>query len=141
MCLFIAFAIMDQPETFQALLDMLNAFYGTELTGDGVVELGKKVLSAERDFNKRAGFTKADDRLPRFFYTDPIAPHNQVFSMKDEELDDGLQLVIGTMTVMGGAARRASPRCLDRKRDWAPRDARGHGESTDQLRCNWRLNC
>ncbi len=26
MCLFIAFAIRDQPETFQALLDMLNAF-------------------------------------------------------------------------------------------------------------------
>ena len=87
MCLFIAFAIMDQPETFQALLDMLNAFYGTELTGDGVVELGKTVLSAERDFNKRAGFSKEDDRLPRFFYTDPIEPHNQVFSMKDEELD------------------------------------------------------
>jgi len=87
MCLFIAFAIMDQEETFQALLDMLNAFYGTELTGDSVVELGKKVLSAERDFNKRAGFTAADDRLPRFFYTDTIEPHNQAFSMSDEELD------------------------------------------------------
>jgi aldehyde:ferredoxin oxidoreductase len=88
MCLFIAFAIMDQPETFQAMLDMLNAFYGTNLTGDDVVALGKKVLSAERDFNKRAGFTKEHDRLPRFFYTDPIAPHNQTFTMKDEELDD-----------------------------------------------------
>jgi aldehyde:ferredoxin oxidoreductase len=88
MCLFIAFAIMDQPETFQALLDLLNAFYGTELTGDGVVELGKKVLSAERDFNARAGFTKAHDRLPRFFYTEPIAPHNQVFGITDAELDE-----------------------------------------------------
>jgi aldehyde:ferredoxin oxidoreductase len=87
MCLFIAFAIMDQPETFQAMLDMLNAFYGTELTGDGVVALGQKVLSAERDFNKRAGFTKAHDRLPRYFYTDPIAPHNQVFSVTDADLD------------------------------------------------------
>ncbi len=29
MCLFIAFAILDQPETFQALLDMLGCFYGT----------------------------------------------------------------------------------------------------------------
>ncbi len=87
MCLFIAFAILDQPETFQAFLDMLNAFYGTELTGDSVVELGKKVLSAERDFNARAGFTKYHDRLPRFFYTDPIAPHNQVFSVSDEEMD------------------------------------------------------
>jgi len=87
MCLFIAFAIMDQPETFQALIDMLNAFYGTNLTADGVVALGKQVLSVERDFNQRAGFTKADDRLPRYFYTDPIAPHNQTFSVTDEDLD------------------------------------------------------
>jgi len=87
MCLFIAFAIMDQPETFQALLDMLGSFYGIEMTGDDVVALGKKVLSAERDFNARAGFTKHHDRLPRFFYTDPIAPHNQVFSVPDEEMD------------------------------------------------------
>lgn len=88
MCLFIAFAIMDQPDTFQALLDMLGAFYGITMTGDDVVALGKKVLAAERDFNKRAGFTKEHDRLPRFFYTDPIAPHNQTFSVKDEELDE-----------------------------------------------------
>jgi aldehyde:ferredoxin oxidoreductase len=87
MCLFIAFAIMDQPETFQALLDLLGSFYGIEMTGDDVVALGKRVLSAERDFNKRAGFTNAHDRLPRYFYTDPIAPHNQVFGMTDEELD------------------------------------------------------
>ncbi|MDD2850527.1 MAG: aldehyde ferredoxin oxidoreductase C-terminal domain-containing protein [Desulfuromonadaceae bacterium] len=88
MCLFIAFAILDQPETFQALLDMLGSFYGITMTGDDVVALGKKVLSAERDFNTRAGFTKHDDRLPRFFYNEPIAPHNQTFLMKDEELDE-----------------------------------------------------
>jgi aldehyde:ferredoxin oxidoreductase len=88
MCLFIAFAILDQPETFQALLDMLGSFYGVTMTGDDVVALGKRVLSAERDFNTRAGFTKHDDRLPRFFYTEPIAPHNQTFLVTDEELDE-----------------------------------------------------
>jgi aldehyde:ferredoxin oxidoreductase len=88
MCLFIAFAIMDQPETFQALLDMLGSFYGITMTGDDVVALGKKVLSAERDFNTRAGFTKHHDRLPRFFYNETIEPHNQTFMMKDEELDE-----------------------------------------------------
>jgi len=87
MCLFIAFAILDQPDTFQSLLDLLNSFYGLELTADSVTELGKKVLKIERDFNKRAGFTKEDDRLPRFFYTDPIPPHNVKFMVKDEELD------------------------------------------------------
>jgi aldehyde:ferredoxin oxidoreductase len=87
MCLFIAFAILDQPDTFQALLDMLNSFYGLNLTGDGVTELGKTVLTMERDFNARAGFTAAQDRLPRFFKTEPIAPHNVTFDVKDEDLD------------------------------------------------------
>jgi len=87
MCLFIAFAILDQPETFQAMLDMLNAFYGLNLTADGVTELGKKVLSMERDFNTRAGFTPQQDRLPRYFTTEPVAPHNVTFDVKDEDLD------------------------------------------------------
>ncbi|OGW42413.1 MAG: aldehyde ferredoxin oxidoreductase [Nitrospirae bacterium GWD2_57_9] len=87
MCLFIAFAILDQPETFQALLDLMNATYGLNLTGDSVVELGKKVLTSERDFNARAGFTSAQDRLPRFMMTEPIAPHNVTFQVKDEDLD------------------------------------------------------
>lgn len=87
MCLFIAFAILDQPETFQALIDMLNAFYGLSLDADGVAELGKKVLKSEREFNKSAGFTSAHDRLPKFFYTEKLAPHNTVFQVSDKDLD------------------------------------------------------
>jgi aldehyde:ferredoxin oxidoreductase len=87
MCLFIAFPAMDQPETFQALIDMINAFYGLSLTGDDVTELGKSVLRNERDFNRRAGFTAEHDRLPAFFYKEALAPHNVTFDVKDEELD------------------------------------------------------
>ena len=53
MCLFVAFATMDQPETFQALVDMLNSFSGLSLTGDDVVALGRNVLTMERNFTKR----------------------------------------------------------------------------------------
>jgi aldehyde:ferredoxin oxidoreductase len=87
MCLFIAFAVLDQPETFQALIDMINAFYGLDLTADGVTELGKSVLRNERDFNIRAGFTAKDDRVPAFFRKEKLPPHNIVFEVKDEELD------------------------------------------------------
>jgi aldehyde:ferredoxin oxidoreductase len=87
MCLFIAFAVLDQPETFQALIDLINAFYGLNMTGDDVAALGKQVLKTERDFNARAGFTKEDDRLPGFFKTERLAPHNVVFTVPDEELD------------------------------------------------------
>jgi len=87
MCLFIAFAVLDQPETFQALIDMINAFYGGELTADGVAELGKSVLKTERDFNAQAGFTSKQDRLPEYFIKEKLPPHDVTFKVKDEELD------------------------------------------------------
>ncbi len=87
MCLFIAFAILDQPETFQALVDIIGAYTGTDFTADGITELGKKVLTMEPDFNARAGFTKAHDRLPDYFKTEALPPHNVTFGVTDEELD------------------------------------------------------
>jgi len=87
MCLFIAFAILDQPDTFQALLDVISGFSGQPLTADDVNNLGMSVLKAERDFNTRAGFTSKDDRLPEFFKKEALAPHNVTFGVTDEELD------------------------------------------------------
>ena len=87
MCLFVAFATADQPETFQAFLDVLNAFSGASLTGDDVTALGKQVLEMERDFNARAGFTEKDDRLPEYFHKEALPPHNVTFKVTDEDLD------------------------------------------------------
>jgi aldehyde:ferredoxin oxidoreductase len=87
MCVFTAFALMDQPETAQALIDLINAFYGWNWTADDTVEFGKKVLTMERDFNTRAGFTKEQDRLPSFMKVERLAPHNLTFQVTDEELD------------------------------------------------------
>ena len=44
-------------------------------------------MAMERDFNSRAGFTSKQDRLPEFFKTERLPPHNVVFEVKDEELD------------------------------------------------------
>ena len=87
-CLFIAFAILDIPEGFNALVDMINAQYGLSLTGDDVTELGKSVLKTERAFNKAAGFSNAHDRLPEFFEYEPCAPHNAVWDFTPEEIDE-----------------------------------------------------
>ena len=87
MCLFIAFAVLDQPETFQALIDMINANYGLSLTADDVTELGKSVLKKENDFNKAAGFSAEMNRLPEYFKTEVFPPHNVTFAVPDSELD------------------------------------------------------
>ena len=88
MCLFVAFPVLDQPETFQALIDMINAFYGLSLTADDVSELGKSILKNERDFNQAAGLTSKDDRLPDYFKKEKLPPHDITFEVKDEDLDE-----------------------------------------------------
>jgi aldehyde:ferredoxin oxidoreductase len=87
MCLFIAFAILDQPDTFQALVDLINSFSGQNFTADDLAEQGKTILKMERDFNTRAGFTEKDDRLPDYFKKEALPPHNVTFEVKDEDLD------------------------------------------------------
>ena len=87
MCLFIAFAALDDPNCLPALIDLINARFGINLTGDDVTNLGKTILKTERAFNQAAGFNNADDRLPEFFYEEPLPPHNVVVDFTPEEID------------------------------------------------------
>ena len=86
-CLFIAFAALDNPDTLKALIGMINARHGWTMAVDDFMEIGKEILRRERLFNSMAGFTEKDDRLPKFFLTEKISPHNHVFDIPDEELD------------------------------------------------------
>ena len=87
LCLFVAFCVLDEAEAMPTIVDLLNARYGSSLTPDDVVALGQRVLKIERAFNAAAGFTAKDDRLPRFFQTEPLSPHGVVFDVPDAELD------------------------------------------------------
>jgi aldehyde:ferredoxin oxidoreductase len=87
MCLFIAFAALDDEKCLPALIDLLNARFDLTLTADDVVNLGKYILKTERAFNTAAGFTNTDDRLPDFFYTEKLPPHNVVFDFTGDEID------------------------------------------------------
>ncbi len=87
LCVFVAFAVMDIPSGMEAIPKMINARYGWNMSLDDLMEYGKEVLRAERHFNRAAGFTNADDRLPEFFEREPLPPHNVVFDVPAEELD------------------------------------------------------
>jgi aldehyde:ferredoxin oxidoreductase len=86
-CLFIAFAILDIPEGFQGLVDECNGVLGTDWTMDDVGRVGKEILDKEIAFNRGAGFTKADDRIPEFMKYEPLPPHDGVWDVPDETLD------------------------------------------------------
>ncbi len=86
-CLFIAFAVLDIPEGLEGVVDTLNGVLGTSLTVNDVAGYGQQIIDTERAFNKAAGFTEKDDRLPEFFLKEPLPPHNEIFNVSDEELD------------------------------------------------------
>ncbi len=87
LCLFVAFAVLDDPTALEGICEMLSGFYGREFTADDFLQIGKDALAAERHFNAAAGFTAADDRLPDFFKKEKLAPHDVTFAVADEELD------------------------------------------------------
>jgi aldehyde:ferredoxin oxidoreductase len=101
LCIFVAFAVLDIPDAFTAIHDMLEAHTGDSWDPDALMQLGKETLVFERLFNQKAGFTAADDRLPAFFKTVPLPPHNIVFQVTDEDLDSVFDFVPETAAQMG----------------------------------------
>lgn len=87
LCIFVAFAVLDMPEALDAIFEMAAAHTGQDWDVDALMQLGKETLTYERLFNEHAGFTNEDDRLPKFFYEEPLAPHDVVFTVTDEDLD------------------------------------------------------
>jgi len=83
-CAFSGFGFSLAPENIAALL---NARYGWEVEEDILQVLGRQTIKLEREFNRRAGFTKADDRLPEWMTREPLPPTNAVFDVPEEDLD------------------------------------------------------
>ena len=86
LCLMASFALTT-PAGGEAFLKAMNARFGTSFGPDAIPAMGIRVLKAEREFNRKAGFTQKDDRLPKFFYEEALPPHNKVFLVKDEDID------------------------------------------------------
>ncbi|MFC2078128.1 aldehyde ferredoxin oxidoreductase family protein [Candidatus Bipolaricaulota bacterium] len=86
-CLFIAFAILDIESGFQGMIDECNGMLGTSWTADDVGRIGKEILDLELDFNRKAGFTAADDRLPEFMTYEKLPPHDVTWDIADSEID------------------------------------------------------
>jgi aldehyde:ferredoxin oxidoreductase len=66
---------------------LVNGRYGWNVGPDYLQQLGLECIRMERAFNRRAGFTSADDRIPEWMTREPLSPSNSVFDVPDEELD------------------------------------------------------
>ena len=83
-CIFAGFGFAAAPDTIS---ELVNARYGTSFDKDLLRRLGQETIAYERDFNRRAGFTRSDDRLPEWLRREPLPPHNTVFDVAEDELD------------------------------------------------------
>lgn len=83
-CIFAGFGFAAAPETIR---DLLNTRYDWQVTADVLAQLGSETLALEREFNRRAGFAPADDRLPEWMRREPLPPHNAVFDVPEVDLD------------------------------------------------------
>lgn len=83
-CIFAGFGFSNN---FEVIPSLLNARYGWDTGVEILEELGYESLKLEREFNRQAGFTTADDRLPEWMTREPLPPHNAVFDVPEEEMD------------------------------------------------------
>jgi aldehyde:ferredoxin oxidoreductase len=85
-CLFGGFALAT-PEGGGAFFQAMGAMLGRPFGPGDMIEMGSRCLTSEHAFNRNAGLTAADDRLPEFFKTEPLAPTGATFNVTDAELD------------------------------------------------------
>jgi aldehyde:ferredoxin oxidoreductase len=86
-CLFIAFACLDIPEGLEGLIEECNGVLGTDWTTDDITRIGQETLDKELAFNRAAGFTPADDRVPEFMNYEKLPPHDVTWDVPNETLD------------------------------------------------------
>lgn len=92
-CIFAGFGYAATPDG--VVKRLLAARYGWDDLPDNILqELGKQTIKLEREFNRRAGFTKADDRIPKWMTEEALPENGSVFDVSGEALDhifDGIE--------------------------------------------------
>jgi aldehyde:ferredoxin oxidoreductase len=84
LCLFARPPVIADP---QLMADMINGIYGWGWTPADLDRSNRDVLRTELEFNRRAGITASDHRIPEYMREEPLAPHNVTFDIPDAELD------------------------------------------------------
>lgn len=82
------FFIGLNPDTINVVSALYEAKYGVKTLPEQIIRKGQEVLSAEREFNRRAGIMPIT-RLPEFFEYEKLPPHNTVVDVSLEFKENG----------------------------------------------------
>jgi len=75
-----------QSGGMENLFKAVTAITGEQFGNQEWRQLGIHCLTAEIDFNRRAGLAKEDDRLPDMFHEEPLAPYHEAVPCPDKDL-------------------------------------------------------
>lgn len=84
LCLFARPPVIAEP---QLMVDLLNGRYGWGWSKADLDRANREVLRTELEFNRRAGFTPANYRIPEYMREEPLPPHQATFDVPDSDLD------------------------------------------------------
>jgi aldehyde:ferredoxin oxidoreductase len=83
-CLMAGVGFAAEPEIVN---ELLQARFGWDPGEAPLQTLGRETLALECAFNRIAGFTAADERLPEWMTIEPLPPHDSVFDVTEVDLD------------------------------------------------------
>jgi aldehyde:ferredoxin oxidoreductase len=89
-CMMIGMTFMEQRKAKnldQYAIDALSGVTGEQYPETYINDLGAAVLAIERRFNKGAGLTERDDRLPKYFSNEKLGPGQFVYDVPELDLD------------------------------------------------------
>ena len=88
LCLF-GRSVTNENEAF--IVDALNKACGTDLEPSFYRQLGLETLRDEWEFNRQAGFTEEDDKLPDFFHDEALPPSGKQARHRSAEVNAHLR--------------------------------------------------
>lgn len=83
MCLFARTPVFGDLDL---VAELANSLHGLKLKKEDIYEIARETLRLEEAFNQKAGLKER--RLPEFFYKEKLPPHNTVFDVPQEEIDE-----------------------------------------------------
>lgn len=87
-CIFVG----PMPDSMEALTELMSRATGETYGLEDVLEIGKRAIRTEIRYNRAAGFTREDDRLPEFFKKERLSPRDLIFDIADSDLDEALNI-------------------------------------------------
>jgi aldehyde:ferredoxin oxidoreductase len=72
---------------YEVFMRLINARYGTDLTEEDIITIGVNTIGEELAFNRSAGWTDVQNRLPAFMTTEKLPPNDVVFDVSQDEID------------------------------------------------------